>query len=609
MCDENCSIYDQCCSDAKYRNNNRSSFVCVETFFDGNIYMKNACKFAKNDTISNLCTDRSINGEKNTFSVIPVTSKSTNITYKNLFCALCNGEKKFRFWNVAILPKNQSITIDSFVNETFLGDSFFSKDWQRNYTIRTKIPKNFIPKIRYCVPDRIKNCLEDRSEINPDCFDIRIDNLNEISINSQNCFAGNMIDRNIPTIKARNIPFDYCKKIPTDNSAYRMLCRKNFLQQSVNTSDTELTYVDSCFYQTIDGDLCLINSFYYSDQFKILDEETIYVYELESKFSHPEWFFSSQGNSSVFVCGTEIPLSSTDRWFSYMNTSLSATLISISIFCLILYIVLYNNIRKMRYPFSRVIFCYSLTLLATFVIFLINDWQPSCEIMSAILHYLLLSCFTWLMVASFECWRTVTSPTSMRNSKEHTWKRFGIYCLVGWVLPLSIVSVAIYFELSPIQSIPCDWKPGYGRLKQCFIAQNLPSYYFFHYPSVIMFLVNIYFFIHISVYVFCNSSVHRNFSIFAKLALVTGLPWTLGTLVVFTKGAYILRLIYVIFNSSQGITIFLVFAYDKEIFTEKFNKLYGHFFKKSQTKGNNGEVSFQANTDIHTSRTSIREYF
>ena len=34
--------------------------------------------------------------------LIPVTTLATNITYANVYCALCNGEKQVWFWNVKV---------------------------------------------------------------------------------------------------------------------------------------------------------------------------------------------------------------------------------------------------------------------------------------------------------------------------------------------------------------------------------------------------------------------------------------------------------------------------------------------------------------------------
>ncbi|XP_065214407.1 uncharacterized protein LOC135841395 [Planococcus citri] len=602
MCDEKCSIYGDCCSDVEYRNENRSNFACERTFFDGNIYMRNTCQFGNNDNLSNFCTDYAIIDNKNVFGMIPVTSKTTNITYVNFFCALCNDDKYFRFWEVAIIPNTRLLAINFNVdNEIFLNNNFVEGNME-NYTFRAKIPESLSSAVRYCIPDNIRNCLQNyRTEIKCDCFD---------SLVGKYDFSDSTYGKHVPTKKAKDIPFQFCEIIPTNNSAFKKFCTKNSQMQSIDEPDhdlPELTYIDRCFFQTLppDSKLCLINSFFQSNEFQIIDSETIYVYEFQSNFSSSEW--SLESDSSLYVCGTEIPQSSTQRFFSIVNSFLSNVLLTVSVFFLALYIIMYNNVSKLRYPFSRVILCYSVTLLVACLIFLTANWVSSCKVMAALLHYLFLSCFTWLMVASFECWRTVTSSTRIRNNKEHSWIRFSIYCIIGWILPTSIVSVAIYFELSPIQSIPCTLKPGYGRLNQCFIAQSLPSYYFFHYPSAIMFLVNIYFFIHISVYVFCNSSVHRNFSIFAKLALVTGIPWTIGTLVTLTD-AQILRLIYVILNSSQGIFIFFVFAYDKEMIKDIVGKFYHHIFKNAKTRGNSA-VTFQATTGIQVSRSSPNEYF
>lgn len=596
MCDEECPIYDDCCPDAKYENRNESKFSCLNTFYNESIYMVDTCKSSwRVEKISKYCLSGNLaNNSQDIFLQIPVLSRTTNITYKNVFCALCNDDKTFNFWEVAVQPVVASPTSSNESN-TFLREKDFWKNFTNGlidkYNVHASMPEELSLNVRHC------SC----ANANP-------------SKSCETCrLPSSTKETDYPAvihIKVENIPFvRICRQIPPDNSASKTLCQRNSANHDDEPSHpTELSYsyIDECFYETIDGKLCLINSFFESHQFEVMDEDTVFVYKYNSNFSSSEWIF--QTNTSIYLCGTSIPQSPRQRWFSNVNSTLSTLFISASIVFLMLHLIMYGTTKKMRYPLGRIISCYSGTLLVTFTLFEITDYLSSCKIVAALLHYLFLSCFAWLVVASFDCWRTVTTPTRIRNTeKENSFKRFLIYCFVGWIFPLFIMSVAVFFELSPTQTVPCTLKPGYGRLEQCFIAQLLPFRYFFQYPSAIMFLINIFFFVRVAMYVLCNMSSNRNLSIFVKLALVTGLPWTIGLLVPLTNG-FVIPLVYSVLNSSQGIFIFFAFTYDKEVIKNKLNRIIRFCFKKTDPN-ENGKVTFTKTIKRQASQATVNEYF
>lgn len=105
MCDDKCPFYKDCCADAnKGEVNVPVEFTCVETPFDGGISMVKSCPYSWNDTkITELCVAKNQVTLSYDFLVaIPVTSTQNGITYGNVFCAICNEETKYTFWNVAL---------------------------------------------------------------------------------------------------------------------------------------------------------------------------------------------------------------------------------------------------------------------------------------------------------------------------------------------------------------------------------------------------------------------------------------------------------------------------------------------------------------------------
>lgn len=104
-CADNCNKYGSCCPDVILASPDfpRSEFMCVRPQYktwspknnNYSIYMKAVCSDNyPNGTIRDSCYDlaRNSNDIKSLFNRIPVTSSQTDITYRNVYCGLCNLE-------------------------------------------------------------------------------------------------------------------------------------------------------------------------------------------------------------------------------------------------------------------------------------------------------------------------------------------------------------------------------------------------------------------------------------------------------------------------------------------------------------------------------------
>ena len=57
---------------------------------------------------------------------IPVTTSPRNVTYANVFCAICHGQTDFKFWNVKIT--NMSNCLVNIIASLLTGTPGSSKD-------------------------------------------------------------------------------------------------------------------------------------------------------------------------------------------------------------------------------------------------------------------------------------------------------------------------------------------------------------------------------------------------------------------------------------------------------------------------------------------------
>lgn len=118
FCDQICSIYDDCCIDSPFKgkfkkddqssNSQKLAWTCTETGI-GSFYFKSTCPsnvdYISEQSRANCEADAP---ESDPMRSIPVTSGS--FTYKNAFCAQCNGipSHEWSYWNTRLLIVNST---------------------------------------------------------------------------------------------------------------------------------------------------------------------------------------------------------------------------------------------------------------------------------------------------------------------------------------------------------------------------------------------------------------------------------------------------------------------------------------------------------------------
>ncbi|XP_062600030.1 uncharacterized protein LOC134261621 [Saccostrea cucullata] len=110
-CDRMCRIHGNCCLDISFN-------TCVQTSFGSEgkqkfYFMKNDCLPSADKQLVRKCQEA--NENKNFLRRNPVTSKSTNMSYNNAYCAHCNNESIFVPWDIETncsIGQNVFSTID-----------------------------------------------------------------------------------------------------------------------------------------------------------------------------------------------------------------------------------------------------------------------------------------------------------------------------------------------------------------------------------------------------------------------------------------------------------------------------------------------------------------
>ncbi|CAG7820248.1 unnamed protein product [Allacma fusca] len=168
---------------------------------------------------------------------------------------------------------------------------------------------------------------------------------------------------------------------------------------------------------------------------------------------------------------------------SSVGSALSITGLAITV----LTFGLFRCLRKERS--NRILLNLSISLFFLHLMSLISDvnlWHHYCLVPSALLHYLLLSSISWMLVEAHHMHNLVISVFVQPQPKFLT-KR----SLFAWGIPLVIVTICTCLDPQVYQS---------GRDGWCIIAGhlNLPMYYAGYLgPAAVMLLINCYVFVRI----------------------------------------------------------------------------------------------------------------
>lgn len=168
-CGSFCSQLGTCCIDSPYRHKEDRNFQipCKNAYGTDNLhyFIEDKClSSSNNDGIwENLCRNTH---DHDLLSLVPVTSFSTNMTYKNYFCFRCNESgDKYRYWNIKIFfdtesDEKEQNNVTLTYNHTWVAS--VGKDSSIiPVTFSVEVPDAIQHLPKQCVPNVISSCSED----------------------------------------------------------------------------------------------------------------------------------------------------------------------------------------------------------------------------------------------------------------------------------------------------------------------------------------------------------------------------------------------------------------------------------------------------------------
>ena len=255
-----------------------------------------------------------------------------------------------------------------------------------------------------------------------------------------------------------------------------------------------------------------------------------------------------------------------------------------SLLCLILTLITYIMLQELRTQPGINTMALAISLIIAQTLFLFGMGQSkslpewNCQAIGVLIHFFWLMVMFWMNVCSihmFMVFITIDKITVPKNKLKQTI----LYTIYTILAPATfvIINVVISLRRPDIEGI------GYGG-NICYITESWMIGYVFSLPVGVTVIVNLSLFVAVLIKMWKMPTVNsetkhtRNlFAIFAKLSTLTGITWILGFAMVFTN-IPAFEYLFIIFNASQGVFIFLAFVCNKRVLN-----LYRGFIARSKT--------------------------
>ena len=255
---------------------------------------------------------------------------------------------------------------------------------------------------------------------------------------------------------------------------------------------------------------------------------------------------------------------------------------SLSILASILIIITYSIFKELRTLPSILLMNLAIAFLVGDIFLILSGTISQntlsvdiCISVSIILHYFLLSRFSWMNIMGLEYTRNFVHALKLRmvrTPSTYLNKKFIAYTLCGWVVPLVISTITVIINYTVDGAVRYGTDVD-GTRGLCWINEKYSAIFAFVVPILISTLLNISFFVMVVV-LLCAASrratkeIKQNRSIQIRVILgtfaVLGITWVFGFLALLSDLSWAWYP-FIIFSSCQALIIAFVFLVTKQI--------------------------------------------
>ncbi|XP_039309631.1 G-protein coupled receptor Mth2-like [Solenopsis invicta] len=319
------------------------------------------------------------------------------------------------------------------------------------------------------------------------------------------------------------------------------------------------------------------------------DTDNMYCFEVRHNYSD-----DNSASFELFSCSKYLSnehYKSADWWF--------AILVVKCIF-LLMTLLVYAYLPNLQNIHGKTVICYVSSILLTTIFAFIISWynkatferkRTLCKTIAYIGFFSFHAVFFWLNVMCFDIWRTFGSVRENMNIKDRkNTKRFLLYCLYGWGIPLLFSILIIIADNTDF--LPEYLAPDIGDVA-CALTykdswNNYSDLIFAYGPETIVTMSNVVFFILTSMYY--NKvktdiknvdtdprnkqfdSIKNRFIMFVKLFIVMGMQWIFETVNYFLTKSLgsdhhmkVFFYLILVLECLEGLLIFIIFVMKKNV--------------------------------------------
>ena len=523
FCDD-CHLFDDCCS-----NNQKEIF---EKNFECNLKLNNNNEYTysiskcdnswSNLHIRNKCESEV--DEEDVFKYLPVYSKQTNRTYKNMYCANCNIKQLnvslIKFFK--LVPKMPKHMLSNLNNQSDNEALNVVEQAIKNFIQNKRIDdENAELEFEFKEPEKTlvkRRCLK------------AVNRCPEASTREQKekCESYTAYRRKIgEKVIYKNIDCAICNGVKVEELACN-IHQINFKPKRKQLKSLQLLFDLSELYGEIRINLNLkydekeVN--FRNDNYNCKQTEnstTFMVNMMCNSFTQNKTNMNSSKKSECDLKDNNIG--------DYVKKYMTICGQLISIISLILLLIMYFSNKVLRNLPGKLLICLSVSLLLSQILFLVSTYitKPythyalnsssydcnsklnnnfenisvlldsifkskslDCYILGLLTHYFYLAFFTWSNIMAYDLYKMFLVISSSKTStiKHNDDRRhFMVYSIVGWVFPIIVIIGLIIKQFI--------YKMMAYSFKGCFISSQIDLLIFFVAPIFIILLANSYFLI------------------------------------------------------------------------------------------------------------------
>ena len=383
---------------------------------------------------------------------------------------------------------------------------------------------------------------------------------------------------------------------PVEQSCRPTICPEGFATQRGSCAIVQNITV------ICDGEFIVLDE----DEFTLIDNRTLKfrgdVYEIFDYNDSLPIICSNYSQNGTFLQNV------TRFYYSYPPASSILTYVgcSLSVIGCVVVLFTYSLFKELRSLPGQILMNLTSAILATCLFLLVGipiislaEKDELCEATAILLHWLMLSQFSWMSIMSFELARTLFRASRLRQVEHNSIKKkiFLLYFLIGWGIPtaITIISVIVNYTTDLI---------GYGEDGFCWISHIHSFYTVFVAPVVLSIIFNgITFTVTVSL-LFKASRAQAKlnkqqsisyFRVYLSVFSITGLTWVFGFIAIVVRDDWAWYT-FIVLTSTQGFVICLAF-----ILTQKVGSLYKGFFTPSVSE----KTSSKSNAKQRTQESSL----